>query len=242
MKGPSVKRCVTVLAACAAFSLTGCATTANNPRDPFEGFNRAMFSVNERIDVVVKPVAEGYDKVVPGPVRTGIGNFFGNVADLWIAANNLLQGKITAGASDVGRVLVNSTAGVVGLIDVASYLGLEKHSEDFGQTLGRWGVAEGPYLYWPILGPRNVRDTLGFAVDFSADPLQHIRDVRVRNSLNGVRIIDARANLLPVDRVVETAAFDKYNYIRDAYFQMRRNAVYDGNPPPLEDDGEDDEN
>jgi phospholipid-binding lipoprotein MlaA len=195
-----------------------------------------MFSVNEGIDVVVKPVARGYDAVLPGPVKTGIGNFFGNIADLWIAVNNFLQGKVTEGASDVGRVLVNSTVGIVGLIDVASDLGLEKHAEDFGQTLGKWGVGEGPYLFWPIIGPRNVRDTFGFAVDASADPVVHLHDVSARNTLIGIRFIDLRASLLPADKVVEEAAFDKYNYIRDAYFQNRRNAVHDGNPPPLKEE------
>lgn len=236
MKSHRAKRCVAVLAVAAAMGMAGCATTANNPRDPFEGFNRAMFSVNEGIDVVVKPVARGYDAVLPGPVKTGIGNFFGNIADLWIAVNNFLQGKVTEGASDVGRVLVNSTVGIVGLIDVASDLGLEKHAEDFGQTLGKWGVGEGPYLFWPIIGPRNVRDTFGFAVDASADPVVHLHDVSARNTLIGIRFIDLRASLLPADKVVEEAAFDKYNYIRDAYFQNRRNAVHDGNPPPIKEE------
>ena len=237
MKSHSVKRCVVVLAALAAtMNMVGCASTANNPRDPFEGFNRVMFSVNEGIDVVVKPVAKGYDKVMPSPVKTGIGNFFGNIADLWIAVNNFLQGKPAEGASDIGRVLVNSTVGIVGLIDVASDLGLEKHAEDFGQTLGKWGVGEGPYLFWPIIGPRNVRDTFGFAVDASADPVVHLHDVSARNTLIGIRFIDLRASLLPADKVIEEAAFDKYNYIRDAYFQNRRNAVHDGNPPRIKEE------
>lgn len=236
MKSPIAKR-FTLAAAMvvAVVGLTGCATTANNPKDPFEGFNRVMFSVNEGIDVVVKPVAKGYDQVMPDPVKTGIGNFFGNIADLWIAVNNFLQGKPTDGFSDVGRVLVNSTIGIVGLIDVASEMGLEKHAEDFGQTLGKWGVDGGPYLFWPIIGPRNVRDTFGFAVDISADPVVRLEDVSARNTLIGVRFIDLRASLLPADRVVEAAAFDKYNYIRDAYFQNRRSAIHDGNPPPLDD-------
>jgi len=215
--------------------LSGCATTASNPKDPFEGFNRVMFSVNEGIDVVVKPVAEGYDKVAPDPVKAGVGNFFGNIADIWIAVNNFLQGKPAEGFSDIGRVLVNSTVGIVGLIDVASEIGLEKHAEDFGQTLGRWGVEGGPYLFWPILGPRNVRDTFGFAVDASVDPVGHVDHVATRNTLMGIRFIDLRASLLPADKVVEQAAFDKYDYIRNAYFQNRRSVIYDGNPPPLED-------
>lgn len=236
MKSPIAKRSTLAAAmVVAVVGLTGCATTANNPKDPFEGFNRVMFSVNEGIDVVVKPVAKGYDQVMPDPVKTGIGNFFGNIADLWIAVNNFLQGKPTDGFSDIGRVLVNSTIGIVGLIDVASEMGLEKHAEDFGQTLGKWGVDGGPYLFWPIIGPRNVRDTFGFAVDISADPVVRLEDVSARNTLIGVRFIDLRASLLPADKVVEEAAFDKYNYIRDAYFQNRRSAIHDGNPPPLED-------
>ena len=239
MKKHTARRWIAIFAAFAA--TTGCASTANHPRDPFEGFNRVMFAFNEGIDVVAKPVAEGYDAAVPGPVKTGIGNFFGNLADLWIATNNFLQGKITEGASDVARVLVNSTVGIAGLIDVASHLGLEKHNEDFGQTLGRWGITEGPYLFWPILGPRNVRDTLGFAADASVNPVKHIHDVRVRNTLTGVRAIDLRASLLPADRIVEEAAFDKYRYIRNAYFQMRRNAVHDGHPPPEDEEGDDED-
>jgi len=236
VKSHIAKRVTLAAATAIAFAgLGGCATTANNPKDPFEGFNRVMFSVNEGIDVVVKPVAKGYDQVMPDPVKTGIGNFFGNIADLWIAVNNFLQGKPTDGFSDIGRVLVNSTIGIVGLIDVASEMGLEKHAEDFGQTLGRWGVDGGPYLFWPLIGPRNVRDTFGFAVDVSADPVGHLEDVSARNTLIGVRFIDLRASLLPADKVVEEAAFDKYNYIRDAYFQNRRSAIHDGNPPPLED-------
>jgi phospholipid-binding lipoprotein MlaA len=234
-----VRRCILAFAiVVAAMSMTGCATTANNPRDPFEGFNRAMFSVNEGIDTVAKPVAQGYDAVVPDIVQTGIGNFFGNIADVWIAVNNFLQGKITEGASDVARVMVNSTVGIAGLIDVASHLELEKHAEDFGQTLGRWGVGEGPYLYWPFIGPRNVRDTFGFAVDAYADPVVHVHDEPVRYSLVGVRFVDLRASLLPADKIIEEAAFDKYSYIRNAYFQMRRHAVYDGNPPPLDEEDE----
>lgn len=235
MKSPIAKRlALTAAAFFAVASLTGCATTANNPKDPLEGFNRVMFSVNEGIDTVVKPVAKGYDKVMPDPVKTGVGNFFGNIADLWIAVNNFLQGKPGEGFSDIGRVLVNSTVGIVGLIDVASEFGLEKHAEDFGQTLGKWGVGDGPYLFWPVIGPRNVRDTFGFVVDVSADPVAHLDDVSARNTLMGVRFIDLRASLLPADKVVEEAAFDKYNYIRDAYFQNRRSVIHDGNPPPLD--------
>ena len=234
------KRCTVAVAAfLAAMSLVGCAsTTANNPRDPFESFNRAMFSVNEGIDTVVKPVAQGYADYVPSPIRTGIGNFFGNIADLWIAVNNYLQGKFTEGSSDVSRVIVNTTMSVGGLFDVATLLDLEKHNEDFGQTLGVWGIDTGPYLFWPFIGPRDVRDTFGFAVDATADPVMYVNDIPVRNTMIGVRFIDLRASLLPADKIVEEAAFDKYSYIRNAYFQNRLNAVYDGNPPRPKEDAE----
>ena len=214
--------------AIAAAVLSGCATTANNPKDPYEGFNRAMFSVNEGIDVVLKPVAQGYDYVAPMPVKAGIGNFFGNIYDVWTAINNFLQGKGGDGLSDVGRVLVNTTIGIGGVFDVASEMGLEKHAEDFGQTLGKWGVDDGPYFYWPIIGPRTTRDTFGWVVDSYADPVWYVDDVALRNSLVGVRFIDLRASLLPTDKIVEQAAFDKYTYIRDAYLQNRRASINDG--------------
>ncbi len=210
---------------------SGCATTANNPKDPYEGFNRAMFTVNEGIDVVVKPVAEGYDAAAPLPVKVVIGNFFGNVGDVWTALNNLLQGKPGQAISDVGRVLVNTTIGIGGAFDVASEMGLEKHAEDFGQTMGTWGVDDGPYFYWPIIGPRTTRDTVGWGVDAYVDPVMRLNDVPLRNTLAAVRFIDVRASLLASDKVVEEAAFDKYNYIRDAYLQHRRSEIHDGSPP-----------
>lgn len=227
----------TLVACGAALLLTGCATTANNPRDPYEGFNRAMFSVNEGIDTVIaKPLAKGYDAVAPLPVKAGVGNFFGNVGDLWIGANNGLQGKVGNGASDIGRLLVNSTVGIFGLFDVASELGLEKHDEDFGQTLAVWGVGDGGYMFWPFIGPRTVRDTGGWLVDAYVDPVWRIRPIDVRNSAVALRFIDIRASLLPADKVVEEAALDKYAYVRDAYFQRRRSQIYDGNPPRQNDD------
>lgn len=212
-----------MLVAC-MLALAGCATTADNP-DPYEGFNRAMFRVNEGIDVVFKPVAQGYDAVTPQPIRTGIGNFFGNLGDVWISVNNLLQGKPVEGVSDMWRFIINSTVGLGGFLDFASEMGLEKHSEDFGQTLAVWGVGEGAYLFWPVLGPRTTRDTFGLVVDLYGDPLAHIDHVPVRNSLWGLRLVDRRASLLPSEKLIEEAAFDKYTYIRDAYLQNRRSEV-----------------
>jgi phospholipid-binding lipoprotein MlaA len=211
--------------------LTGCATSGN-PKDPIEGFNRAMFAFNDGLDtVLIKPVAKGYDAVLPAPVRTGVTNFFGNIADLFIGVNNLLQGKPDQALSDFGRVVINSTIGILGLFVVATEAGLEKHEEDFGQTFGRWGVGDGAYVVIPFFGPRTVRDTVGLVLDVKADPVANLSDVATRNSLLALRVIDNRADLLPADKVIEEAALDKYSYIRDGYLQRRRNLIHDGNPP-----------
>lgn len=216
----------------AAALLGGCASSGN-PKDPMEGFNRAMYNVNEGIDtVLMKPVATGYDAVLPDAVQTSVTNFFYNINDIMISVNNLLQGKPSAAASDIGRVAVNTTAGVLGLFDVATGMGLEKHDEDVGQTFGRWGVDAGPYVFIPFLGPRTARDSVGVVFDLYLDPLNYVDDVPVRNSVWALRAVNARANLLPADKVIEEAALDKYSYIRDAYLQNRLNQVYDGNPPP----------
>lgn len=216
----------------AATSLLGGCATSGNPKDPVEGFNRAMFAFNEGLDAaIIKPVAKGYDAALPTPVRTGVTNFFGNIADFFIGVNNLLQGKPDQAASDLGRVLVNSTIGILGLFDVATGAGLEKHDEDFGQTFGRWGVGDGAYVVLPFFGPRTVRDTAGLVLDSIADPVADIDHVPTRNTLLALRIVDTRADLLPADKVIEEAALDKYSYIRDGYLQRRRNLVHDGNPP-----------
>jgi len=215
-----------------ASSFAGSALAGDNPNDPAEGFNRAMFTVNEGIDTVIaKPLAKGYDHVAPLPVKAAVGNFFSNIADVMIGVNSLLQGKPGDALSDWGRVLVNTTVGIGGTFDIASEFGLDKHYEDFGQTLGTWGVGEGAYLFLPVIGPRTVRDTAGFVVDTYADPVWYIDPVATRNTMVAVRYIDARAALLPTDKVIEEGALDKYAYVRDAYLQHRRNAVYDGNPP-----------
>jgi phospholipid-binding lipoprotein MlaA len=221
----------TVAVALMAVALSGCATSGNQ-KDPIEGFNRAMFAFNEGLDaVVIKPVSQGYDAVMPSPVRTGVTNFFGNIADLFIGVNNLLQGKPAEAVSDIGRVLVNSTIGILGLIDVASDMGMEKHEEDFGQTFGRWGVGDGAYVVVPVFGPRTVRDTAGLVLDVAADPVGHVDHVPTRNSLLALRIVDTRADLLAADKVIEEAALDKYSYVRDGYLQRRLNLIHDGNAP-----------
>jgi phospholipid-binding lipoprotein MlaA len=211
--------------------VTGCATSGN-PRDPIEGYNRAMYAFNDGVDkVVLKPVAKGYDAVLPTPVRTGVTNFFGNIADLLIGVNNVLQGKVSQGGGDLGRVVVNSTIGVLGVFDVATRMGMEKHEEDFGQTFGRWGMGSGAYVVLPFLGSRTVRDTGGLVLDLAADPLGYIDPVSTRNSLIALRVVNDRADLLPAEKVLEEAALDKYAYVRDAYLQRRRSLIYDGNPP-----------
>jgi phospholipid-binding lipoprotein MlaA len=214
-------------------ALAGCATTGGNPHDPLEGYNRAMFGFNQGVDnAIIKPMATGYKKVVPAIARTGVSNFFSNLRDIWIGVNNILQGKVGAGASDFGRFAINTTVGILGLFDIASNAGLEKHNEDFGQTLGRWGVGSGAYVVLPILGPSTVRDGLSlFLVDWHGDPLWYVRDVPVRYELMGLRLVDTRANLLDVSRLAEEASLDTYAYVRDAYLQRRRSLIYDGNPP-----------
>lgn len=219
---------VTVIA---ALLLGGCATSGN-PRDPIEGFNRAVFAFNDGVDrAVIKPVAKGYQAALPVPMRNGVTNFFGNIDDVFIAVNDVLQGKVPDAINDVGRVLVNTTLGVLGFMDVASELGVEKQNEDFGQTLGRWGVGDGPYLVLPFFGPRTLRDAAGLILDVKADPVSNLNDVPVRNSLEATRGINERAQLLATDKIIEEAALDRYSYIRDAYLQRRRSLIYDGNPP-----------
>lgn len=220
-----------ILALLAVCVLGGCAT-ATDPRDPIEPFNRAMFSFNEGLDrTVIKPVAEGYRVVVPGIVRSGTTNFFSNIEDLWIAVNQFLQGKFTEGVQDLARFVFNSTIGMFGLIDVASDFDLPKHNEDFGQTLGRWGVGNGAYLVVPVFGPRTVRDAFGRLIDVEADPVRHIGHVPTRNTVLVVRAVNDRANLLDTVRIMEEAALDKYIFVRDSYLQRRRSLIYDGNPP-----------
>lgn len=234
-------RLLTVCALAGLVLTTGCATTgAGDPRDPLEPMNRAVYTFNEGLDtVLIKPLATIYEGVVPEFIRTGISNMFSNVNDIIVALNNLLQGKVTAAGSDVSRVIVNSTVGVLGFFDMASKIGLEKNDEDFGQTLGYWGVGDGPYLMLPFLGPRTLRDAAGTAVYFTVDPLIHIDPPRDRNQVTALRLVSDRANLLGASKLLETAAIDPYEFLRDAYLQRRRNLIHDGNPPREKFDGAD---
>ncbi len=205
---------------------------AQDERDPIEGFNRAIFAFNEGLDsVLIRPVAKGYEAIFPAPVRAGVSNFYGNIADPFIAVNNLLQGKPAEAVGDVARFIFNTSFGIFGIFDVATEMGLEKHEEDFGQTFGRWGAGPGPYLMLPVFGPRDVRDAGGLVLDVYADPVGNVDHVPTRNSLTAVRLVNDRAILLPADQIIEAAALDKYAYIRDAYLQRRRSLVFDGRPP-----------
>ncbi len=225
----------------AAALVAGCAgTPVRDERDPLEGFNRAVYQFNDDIDrAVMRPVAEGYQKITPRFIDDGITNFFNNLNDVTVLINDLLQLKFAQAASDLSRLAWNSTVGLLGFIDVATPMGLEKHNEDFGQTLGYWGVGPGPYLVLPFLGPSSVRDGFGTAVDYyGANPVSDLEDPETRWGLIALNLVDTRAGLLRASRVLDTAALDPYAFLRDAYLQRRQNLVYDGSPPPEEEDDE----
>jgi phospholipid-binding lipoprotein MlaA len=222
--------------------LAGCSTMRSpDPRDPWEGLNRATYEFNDGFDkVLLKPVAEGYRFVLPTPARTAVTNFFANLKDPWIALNQLMQGKPRLAIDDLGRFVWNSTFGLLGLIDVASDMGLPKHNEDFGQTLAVWGADFGPYLVLPILGPSSVRDGVGLIPDaYAYLPWQIPKwadfehRVTWQWSLTGLDLVQTRANLLDASDILEEAALDRYAFLRNAYFQRRRYLIYDGDPPPL---------
>ncbi len=245
-----------------ALFLTGCASVENR-QDPFESMNRSIFAFNEALDdKVVEPVARGYRAIIPDPIEMVIGNFFSNLNDLVVGVNSLLQLKFGDALASGTRILINTTFGMLGAIDIASDISvacdidISKRHEDFGQTLGHYGVPTGPYLVLPFFGPSSIRDTAGFAVDsFLVDPvsifyLNDIRGVHVglkaRVPAATVRIIDLRAQLLDEERILEEAALDKYEFMRNAYFQNRESVINDGNAGEIdygedfEDDSEDD--
>ena len=229
----------TLLASLTLVAASGCATVSGppNPKDPWEGYNRSMYEFNDTVDkAVLKPIAQGYEAVTPGFVQQGVSNFFDNLQDLSTGLNNLLQGKFGEGAGDLGRLVVNSTIGILGLWDVATPMGLEKHNEDFGQTLGWWGVPPGPFFVIPIFGLSTLRDAPARYVDPSFAYNRQLSDVAVRNSLYGLDIVRTRASLLKAEKVRDEAALDKYSFTRDAWLQRRRNMVFDGKPPKDPDD------
>lgn len=220
--------------------LTGCASSYNNPQDPYEGYNRAMYKFNDTLDrAVIKPVAQGYDAVVPEPISWGISNFFSNLNEITVIINDLLQGKFEQAADDTGRFVLNSTVGVLGIFDVAGHAGHKKNNEDFGQTLGAWGFEPGAYVVLPLFGPRTVRDSFGLVGDMFTDPVMYVEGDDARLALAGTRLIDTRARLLKASKVLAEATDDEYAYVRDAYLQRRQYLVYDGNPPNADANDED---
>ncbi|MFT4171352.1 MAG: VacJ family lipoprotein [Rhodocyclaceae bacterium] len=217
-------------------ALAGCAT-GSNPKDPIEPFNRDVYAFNSTLDKwVTKPIAEGYVAVTPRPARVNVSNFFGNLGDIWIGINNLLQGKPADAASDVGRVLVNSTIGILGFFDVASDMGLDKHDEDFGQTMGVWGVRDGPYLVLPFFGPRTTRDTVGLIPDIYAALPGYIPDIPTRNIVRGLGVVSTRADLLGGETTLSQAALDEYSFVRDFYLRRRASLIRDGRRVREDDD------
>lgn len=219
----------------AAAMLGGCAT-AKDPRDPFEPLNRAIYQVNETVDlVVVEPAAKLYRYLLPQLVRTSVGNVLSNVTEIRNIANNALQGKFATAYSTFGRLAINSTLGLLGLFDVASEAGIEKSNEDFGQTLGWWGVGDGPYMVLPLFGPSSVRDTVAWPADIYLDPFTYVKPTRARRQIWAGRMVHKRAEGIDAMKVMEGAALDEYEFVRDGYLQRRRNLVYDGKPPPDKD-------
>jgi len=242
----SLSACVRPTSRLAAILLLGVAlsacTTINQARggpgqrlDPWEAWNRKVFNFNEDVDrTVLRPVATAYTNVVPQPVRKGVGNFFANFADAWSAVNNLVQGKFEASLEDVTRVAANTLFGLFGVLDVASEMGLDHHYEDFGQTLGRYGVGAGAYIVLPILGPSTVRDAAAITVDRMAAPTAFIDGgAGTVLGITALQIVNTRANLLGASRVIDDIALDKYTFVRDAYLQRRRSLVFDGDAPEV---------
>lgn len=214
-----------------ALLAAGCATSGD-PRDPLEGVNRGVLVFNDAVDEnLLQPAARLYRNVTPSGLRDSVRNFFGNLDDLYIGANNLLQGKVEQGLGDLMRVAINTTFGFFGIIDWASDMGLDKHNEDFGQTLARWGVGDGAYLVLPLLGPYTLRDTAALPVDWEGDPVLRHTPVDERNALTATRTVARRADLLGASGTLEEASLDRYVFLREAFLQRRRSLVYDGRPP-----------
>jgi phospholipid-binding lipoprotein MlaA len=224
---------VLLLAACASVP----SNAGKNPRDPFERVNRQVFAFNEQFDhYVARPLARSYVAVVPKALRLCIDSGFTNLLEIRNAINDILQVKPVGAATDTGRLAINSTLGVFGCFDVATKMGLEYRSEDFGLTLARWGLGTGPYVVLPLLGPSDVRDAIGLVPDNYVNPVSYVTPMPDRYILIGMNLIDTRAELLDASALIEQAALDRYQFTRDAYFQRRLSKQYEGNPPPPRED------
>lgn len=236
---------------CAAFAclswLGGCASVppgaGSNPKDPYEKFNRQVYSFNDHFDrAILKPVATGYQQVVPRGLRDCIDNAFNNIGEVGNFVNSSLQLKPLDAASDVGRLAINSTIGLLGCFDVANGMGIRRNKQDFGLTMGKWGIPSGPYLVLPILGPSSVRDGIGEIPDYFTDPVNYVTPTLDSYEIYVGRLVERRAQLLDASGLLDQAALDPYAFLRDAYLQRRRSRVYDGNPPrEQDDDGDEDD-
>jgi len=217
--------------------ILGCATTEGikDPADPFESLNRTSYKFNSAIDkIALKPLAKGYDAIFPRPIKTGFSNFFSNLDEVPTTVNSILQGKIGYAFADLGRFIINSTLGLAGFIDVASSIGLDKHDEDFGQTLGAWGISSGPYLVLPLFGPSSLRDISAKPIDGTYSVQGNIDHIATKNTSYFLELIDLRYRLFAIDSQLKDA-IDEYTFVRDAYLMRREYQVYDGNPPEDED-------
>jgi len=224
----------------AALALAACSTVQTPSKDdPWEGFNRTMFTVNDKLDqYALKPVAQGYKRVTPQPVQNSVTNFFANIGDVYNVANNLLQLKIADGVGDLMRIVINSVFGVGGLFDVATLAKLPKHDQDFGLTLGHYGVPSGPYLVLPLFGPSTVRDGAGLLADHFINPITYVDPAGLSWGMYGLNVISTRANLLDASNLIEGAALDRYSFMRNAYLQRRRYLLSGGAAAPQYDNGE----
>lgn len=224
-----------ILSLAVALALAGCASNGD-PRDPLEPLNRTIHSFNEGVDrVALKPLSQGYQAITPSIVQSGVRNFYSNLDDVTVFTNSLLQIKVEQASSDLLRLVINSTFGMLGLIDIATPMGLKKHNEDFGQTLGRWGFPSGPYLELPFFGPSNIRDGVGLAVDrVSTDLVYDLEDIPARNGNLVLRTVSRRADLLEAKAAIDEAALDNYEFTRDFYMERREALVQDGRPRPAE--------
>ncbi len=226
-------RFLLVLATAMLLVLQGCASVKSaDARDPWEPMNRSIYQFNDAVDTIaLKPAAELYVKVLPSMVRTGVNNFLGNLGDVWSMANSAMQLKGQDTVETFMRINVNTFMGLGGILDVATAMGIEKRREDFGQTLGYWGVQSGPYVMLPLFGPSTLRDALAFPVDMQGNVTNQLSDQGTRNALLATRLVDMRAGLLKTVDAVKASSLDPYSFVRDAYLQKRRNDIYDGNPP-----------